>query len=189
MADKPLMLIVDNESMGRTLALILEEKGCIMDAAETGEEATRKSMENFYNLALIGIGLLDMEKTGCGIHKMMNLEERDEQANKIISEVAEEVMLNIFGRKALDNILRAMREKYFLDLEEMPERPEVFSEALHRIIGLGSVIIEDLIVENLYAKMGLEFRWKKSYTFPDYIKEIRKFLLNKAQSQTTKILL
>jgi DNA-binding response OmpR family regulator len=56
------MLIVDNESMGRTLALILEEKGCIMDAAETGEEATRKSMENFYNLALIGIGLLDMEK-------------------------------------------------------------------------------------------------------------------------------
>jgi len=118
---------------------------------------------------------------------MMDLEEREEQANKMISGVAEEVMLNIFGRKALDNILRAMREKYFLDLEEMPERPDVFSEALRRIIGVGSVIIEDLIVENLYMKIGLEFRWKKNYVFSDYIKEIRIFLLNRAQSQTTKI--
>lgn len=117
---------------------------------------------------------------------MMDREEREEQANKIICEVAEEVMLNIFGRKALDNILRAMRERYLLDLDEMPERPYVFSEALHRIIGVGSIIIEDLIIENLYIKLGLEFRWKKNYTFSDYINEIKNFILGKVQPAQTK---
>ncbi|MEM2431655.1 MAG: hypothetical protein QXX94_06855 [Candidatus Bathyarchaeia archaeon] len=117
---------------------------------------------------------------------MMDRKESEEQVNKIISEVAEEVMLNIFSRKALDNILRAMREKYFLDLDEMPKHPSIFSEALRRIIGVGSIIIEDLIIENLYIKLGLEFQWKKNYTFSDYINEIKNFLLGKVQSAQTK---
>ncbi|MBS7625269.1 MAG: hypothetical protein QW502_02720 [Candidatus Bathyarchaeia archaeon] len=118
---------------------------------------------------------------------MMSREEIEEQANKIISEVAEEVMLNIFGRKALNGIIRAMREKYLLDLSEMPERPYIFSEALRRIIGVGSVIVEDLIIENLHARVGLEFRWKKGYGFTEYINEIKNFIMqNKIQVTQTK---
>lgn len=64
MISKPSILIVDDdESVRRTLALILEEKGYIVDTAESGEEAIRKSMENFYNLALIDIRLPDMDGT------------------------------------------------------------------------------------------------------------------------------
>ncbi|MEM2431656.1 MAG: response regulator [Candidatus Bathyarchaeia archaeon] len=60
----PSILIVDDdESIRRTLAMILEEKGYSVDTAESGEEAIRKSMENFYNLALIDIKLPDIEGT------------------------------------------------------------------------------------------------------------------------------
>lgn len=110
---------------------------------------------------------------------MTGREEIEERAKKIIGDVAEEVMLNIFGRKALESILRAMREKYFLDIDEIAERPQIFSEALRRIIGVGSVIIEDLIIENLHIKMGLEFKWRKGYNFADYINEIKGLLEGK----------
>ncbi|MEM2092415.1 MAG: hypothetical protein QXR59_03935 [Candidatus Bathyarchaeia archaeon] len=117
---------------------------------------------------------------------MMSREEMEERAKKIISDVAEEVMLNIFGRKALESIIRAMREKYFLDLDEISERPQIFSEALRRIIGVGSIIIEDLIIENLYIKMGLEFKLRKGYNFADYINEIKDFLEGKIRIAQTK---
>ncbi|MEM2564866.1 MAG: response regulator [Candidatus Bathyarchaeia archaeon] len=60
----PSILIVDDdESIRRTLAMILEERGYTVDTAESGREAIQKSMENFYNLALIDIKLPDMEGT------------------------------------------------------------------------------------------------------------------------------
>jgi len=104
--------------------------------------------------------------------------ESEEQANRMISGVVEEVMSNIFGRKALCSILQFMREKYGLDLDEVPNKPQLFSEAMRKIIGVGSIVIEDLIIENLYVKIGLNFRWKKGYSFPDYINEIKNIILS-----------
>jgi hypothetical protein len=100
------------------------------------------------------------------------------RANKMISRVAEEVMLSIFGRKSLDNIIQIMKERYGLDLDEMPDKPRLFSEAMREIVGVSSVIIEDLIIENLYMKVGLEICWKKGYSFPDYINEVKNFILS-----------
>lgn len=100
-------------------------------------------------------------------------ERREERINEVIIDVAEDVMRNIFGKRGLESIIRFMNERYGLDLNEMPDKPHMFSEALREIIGVGSVIIEDLIVENLYIKLGLEFRWRKGYKFPDYINEVK----------------
>ena len=85
-------------------------------------------------------------------------------------------MLNIFGKRTLERILRIMREKYSLKIDEVSEKPQVFSEALRRIIGGNSIIVEDLIVESLYIKIGLKSRWKKNYRFPDYMMEIKKLV-------------
>lgn len=93
--------------------------------------------------------------------------------NRIISEVVEEVMLSIFGKREFERILRVMMEKYNLDLDGIPSNPQVFSEALREIIGVGSIIVEDLIVENLYTKVGLELPWRKNYRFTDYINYIK----------------
>jgi len=102
----------------------------------------------------------------------------EERVNRMISGVAERVMRSIFGRKAFDSILQVMSERYGLDLDEMPDKPRLFSEAMREIIGVSSVIIEDLIIENLYMKVGLELRWKKGYSFPDYINEVKNFILS-----------
>jgi len=58
-----ILVIDDDESIRKTLATILEEKGYAVDTAENGREAIRKSKTKFYNLALIDIRLPDMEGT------------------------------------------------------------------------------------------------------------------------------
>jgi DNA-binding NtrC family response regulator len=58
-----ILVIDDEESIRRTIALTLKHAGYMVDTAENGKEAIEKSMANFYNLALIDIRLPDMEGT------------------------------------------------------------------------------------------------------------------------------
>lgn len=58
-----ILVIDDDEGVRKVLKTILEEKGYIVDTAENGEEAIKKSNVKFYNLALIDIRLPDMEGT------------------------------------------------------------------------------------------------------------------------------
>ena len=54
-----------------------------------------------------------------------------------------------------------------------PEKSQAFSSALSNILGHGSTIIEDLIIESLYLSFGKELLWKKELSFSDYISQIR----------------
>lgn len=117
MADKPSILIVDDDdSVRRTLALILEEKGYIVDTAETGGEAIRKSMENFYNLALIDIRLPDMD----GIRLLTEMKETIPKIVKIM----------ITGYPTLENAIEAVNrgaDGYILkpiNIDELLEKIE-----------------------------------------------------------------
>jgi len=58
-----ILVVDDDESIRKTLANILEEKGYAVDTAENGGEAIKKAKAKFYNLALIDIRLPDMEGT------------------------------------------------------------------------------------------------------------------------------
>jgi DNA-binding NtrC family response regulator len=58
-----ILVVDDDKSIRKTLATILEEKGYLVDTAENGKEAIKKSKANFYNLALIDIRLPDVEGT------------------------------------------------------------------------------------------------------------------------------
>jgi len=58
-----ILVVEDNESIRKVLEAILEEEGYVVDTAENGKEAIRKSNAKFYNLALIDIRLPDMEGT------------------------------------------------------------------------------------------------------------------------------
>jgi DNA-binding NtrC family response regulator len=64
MTDPAKILVIDDDaSVRKILAMALEDDGYIVDTAENGGEAIRKSNANFYNLALIDIRLPDMEGT------------------------------------------------------------------------------------------------------------------------------
>src|SRR3972149_3849783 len=64
MTDSAKILVIDDDaSVRKVLAMALEDEGYTVDIAENGGEAIRKSDANFYNLALIDIRLPDMEGT------------------------------------------------------------------------------------------------------------------------------
>ena len=64
MTDHAKILVIDDDSnMRKVLSAALEDEGYIVDMAENGREAIRKSKSNFYNLALIDIRLPDMDGT------------------------------------------------------------------------------------------------------------------------------
>ena len=58
-----ILVVDDDESIRKTIATILKEKGYAVETAQNGKEAIEKSKNNFYNLALIDIRLPDMEGT------------------------------------------------------------------------------------------------------------------------------
>ncbi|MEA2090210.1 MAG: response regulator [Thermoproteota archaeon] len=64
MGERARILVVDDdESVRKVLATVLEEEGYVVDSAENGKEAIKKSKAKFYNLALIDIRLPDMQGT------------------------------------------------------------------------------------------------------------------------------
>ena len=56
----------------------------------------------------------------------------------------------------------------------MDENAQILTDTLPKILGSGSIIIEDLILETLYSKYNLDIVWKKDYHFADYLTDLRK---------------
>ena len=90
----------------------------------------------------------------------------------LILKTIQDILTEVFGEKSFRKMRQTMKQSYSLEWYEVPLKSDVFSSALRRILGSGSVIIEDLIIENLYSNLGLELRWKKGFSFPDYIAQL-----------------
>jgi DNA-binding NtrC family response regulator len=91
-----ILVVDDDESIRKTLAVILEEKGYSVDTAENGREAIKKSKAKFYNLALIDIRLPDME----GTKLLTSMKESTPKMAKII----------ITGYPSLQNAIEAVNK-------------------------------------------------------------------------------
>jgi len=89
-----MLVIDDEESVRKSLALVLKDEGYAVDVAENGEEAIKKSKANFYNLALVDIRLPDID----GISLLPQLRETVPKMVKII----------ITGYPSLDNSIEAV---------------------------------------------------------------------------------
>jgi DNA-binding NtrC family response regulator len=57
------IVIDDDESIRKSISIILEDEGCKVDTAESGAEGITKSKAKTYNLALIDFRLGDIEGT------------------------------------------------------------------------------------------------------------------------------
>jgi len=69
-----------------------------------------------------------------------------------------------------DSILRFLELKYGLKKNDILRRPESFILGLKDLMGGGAAVIERLMIENLYRKIGLECEWGEK-TFREYIVE------------------
>jgi DNA-binding NtrC family response regulator len=91
-----ILVIDDEESIRKSLAGVLEEKGYLVDTAENGKEAVEKSKTSLYNLALIDIRLPDMD----GVQLLTAIKETIPKTVKII----------ITGYPSLENAIEAVNK-------------------------------------------------------------------------------
>ena len=88
----------------------------------------------------------------------------------VVIQTIDEVVRNVFEDETAETIFRYSREK---GSEKVVDTIRALADSLPKILGTGSVIVEDLILETLYSKLGCQLQWKKDYRFPDYIAELK----------------
>lgn len=100
---------------------------------------------------------------------MLNFEDTVKQTIK-------EIIRNVFED---DEVVESLFQYFHKTSSNMMnENTQIMTDALPKVLGAGSIIIEDLILETLYSKYNLDIVWRKDYDFADYVIELRK--------QTTK---
>lgn len=116
-----ILVIDDEEIIRKSLAAILEEEGYLVDTAENGQAAIRKSETRFYNLALIDIRLPDMD----GTELLARIRETTPKMAKII----------ITGYPSLENAIEAVNkgaDGYIVKPFAMPRLLEMVKEHLEK---------------------------------------------------------
>lgn len=114
-----ILVVDDDESIRKVLAIILEEEGYAVDTAKNGKEATQKSKTKFYNLTLIDIRLPDVE----GTELLTKMRDTTPKMRKII----------ITGYPSLKNALEALNKgahAYVMKPFDMPKVIEIIKEQL-----------------------------------------------------------
>jgi DNA-binding NtrC family response regulator len=91
-----ILVVDDEEGVRKSLKVVLEEKGCLVDTAENGQEAITKSKTRFYNLALIDIRLPDMD----GVKLLTSMIDTTPKMVKII----------ITGYPSIENAIEAVNK-------------------------------------------------------------------------------
>lgn len=91
--------------------------------------------------------------------------------NDTIMETIEEVMRDVLDDDKAEIIIQYLDKS---SSKMLDERIEIFADALPKILDVGHIIIEDLILETLYSKYGLDLVRNSDHKFTDYIMELRK---------------
>jgi len=108
------------------------------------------------------------------VTNQLHTTEKTGSLDDLLLSVVDETMKQVFREAGTKVIYSYMENKCHLKLEEVAEKPQVFSAGLKRLLNSAGPVIEKMILKNLYRKLELEFVEKKDYEFPDYIKELRK---------------
>jgi len=101
---------------------------------------------------------------------------RQEKFDELLLDAVDETLKRVFREEGTTVIYGFINKHFRLKLEEIAEKPEVFSAGLERLLGSAAPVIEKLILNNLYRKLHLKFAEKKGYEFSDYIEKLRRRL-------------
>ncbi len=102
-----------------------------------------------------------------------NVVENSKDWNSFFAEAVDDTLKHIFKEAGARVIYEFLENHTRLKLEEVADKPQVFSASLERLMVSAARVIEKVILTNLYSRMGLKFKEKPGYEFSDYIKELR----------------
>lgn len=116
-----ILIVDDDETIRKSLATVLKEKGYLIETAESGREAISKSEKDAYNLAFIDIRLPDMD----GVQLLTAMKETTPKMVKII----------ITGYPSLQNAIEAVNrgaDGYIVKPIKMDELLTMITEHLKK---------------------------------------------------------
>lgn len=100
------------------------------------------------------------------------MEEKAKKFDEIFIEAVDEG-LKVLGESGKQMIFFYLEKGFSVKKHEIPEKPEAFAQGLEKIFKAGALVIEKLIVENLYSKLGLEYENKPNFSFEEYVKKAK----------------
>jgi hypothetical protein len=79
----------------------------------------------------------------------------------------------VFGETATMIIYNYLQTAVSLQQEDIPAKLEIFTDGLNKFLSSGAIVVERIILENLYYDLGREFEVKEGYRLPDYVNELK----------------
>ena len=93
--------------------------------------------------------------------------------------ILDKSMKSIFGDSTADAVYYYLQKRFLLKLDDIPERPQAFTNAIKEIFGeTGADIIEALLVKDLCEKFQINTP-AKTNTLEDCLDELKISLLKK----------
>jgi hypothetical protein len=99
--------------------------------------------------------------------------EGTERFSDLLLDTVDEALKEVFKEAGAEVIYKFLGNKCHLKRDEIGGKPEDFSAGLESLLGLAAPMIEQLVLKNLWSKLGLRFEEKKGYEFSDYIRELK----------------
>lgn len=115
---------------------------------------------------------LSVKKESYNEFKKVLLKAIDESLNKVLGGIATQTIYFYFG------------QEHHLKPEDIPDSLENFLFTLERIFGIGALIIEKIIMENLYSRLSLnnknlsfKYKNKEQIGFINYVNDLKKLTI------------
>lgn len=113
-------------------------------------------------------------KVSNGLTTSPRIYERTETLHPLILNAVDETLKTVFNEGGAQVIYRYLSLECQLTKEEIPKRPEIFSDSLKRLLGSAAPVIERLIVRNLCGKLDLNFEEREDHRIVSYIDDLRR---------------
>ena len=107
------------------------------------------------------------------VSNRLDVVEKRKDLNIYFAEAVDDTLKQIFKEDGARVIYEFLENHGRLKLEEVADKPDVFSATLEKLMVSAAHVIEKLILKKLYCRLGLKFEEKKGYEFSDYIRDLR----------------
>jgi hypothetical protein len=95
--------------------------------------------------------------------------------DKTFRKTVDDVLNQIFGQAAALIIYNYLENSNSLTPEEFPEKLDAFARGLENFLDSGALVVENIILKQLYSSYGLEFKEiEEGRSFVDYLIQLKR---------------
>ena len=97
---------------------------------------------------------------------------RKRKFKELLSEIDKSIN-QLLGKNTAKTVYYYLKKNYSLKLEDIPQKPKVFSKALESMFGkVAAEVVEACLINNLSSKFEITYQRKENYKFSDYVNEL-----------------